>query len=169
MDPKWLAVAAVAFAAFVVGVVTMVFTFAQRRTLRTLKRRLQSIFEEEDNLPDRVAKLGEQIRRHEGEIVATQQTVAALQQVLPQAFSKFAIHFYDALPELGGRFSFSLALLTQSNDGVILTALSSRDATRVYAKEIQSGRSSRVLSPEEELVLREAAAPSKAGSVAAES
>lgn len=169
MDSKWLAVAAVAFVAFVVGIITMVFTFSQRRTLRMLKRRLQRVLEEDDTLPEHVAKLGEQIRRHEGELDAMQQAVAALQQVLPQTFSKFALHFYDALPELGGRFSFSLALLTHSNDGVILTALSSRDAARVYAKEIHSGRSSRVLSPEEELVLREAVAPSRAGSETVES
>ncbi|MQA86224.1 MAG: DUF4446 family protein [Streptosporangiales bacterium] len=57
---------------------------------------------------------------------------------------------------MGGRLSFSLALLTAIGDGVILTSINGRTETRTYAKVIRGGEPTHPLSPEEERAVAEA-------------
>lgn len=49
----------------------------------------------------------------------------------------------------GGNQSFSIALLDEKDDGVVVTSLYSKEGGRVYAKEIKSGASEYTLSEEE--------------------
>jgi hypothetical protein len=61
---------------------------------------------------------------------------------------------YDALQEMSGQLSFSLALLNSSGDGIVLSSINGRAETRTYAKIIMAGRSEQQLSPEEEEAIR---------------
>lgn len=65
---------------------------------------------------------------------------------------------YDAFEDVGGRLSFSCALLDDRGDGVVMTSINGRQDTRVYAKPIVGGRSSYNLSIEEEEAIRRALA-----------
>ena len=56
---------------------------------------------------------------------------------------------YDAFHEMGGKLSFSLALLDQKNDGFIINAMHSREGCYTYIKEILNGNSIIVLADEE--------------------
>lgn len=70
---------------------------------------------------------------------------------------------YDAFEDVGGRLSFSFALLDDEGTGVVLTSINGRQETRVYAKPITEARSSYNLSVEEEEAIRQAlAAPEEA-------
>lgn len=70
---------------------------------------------------------------------------------------------YDAFEDVGGRLSFSCAMLDDRGSGVVLTSINGRQETRVYAKPIAEGRSSYNLSSEEEEAIRQAlAAPAEA-------
>lgn len=60
---------------------------------------------------------------------------------------------YNAFEDTGGDQSFSLALIDGRGDGVVMSALYGRDATRVYAKPVENWRSSRSLAQEEEEAL----------------
>ncbi len=60
---------------------------------------------------------------------------------------------YDAIPGLGGKQSFSIALLDEEKNGVILTVLALRDQMHSYAKRIERGKSERSLSDEERELL----------------
>jgi hypothetical protein len=73
-----------------------------------------------------------------------------------RAVRDVAIVHYDALKELSGGLSFSLALLNAAGDGVVLTSINGRTETRTYARVIQAGRSQQMLSPEEDHVVRAA-------------
>jgi hypothetical protein len=61
---------------------------------------------------------------------------------------------YDAYNELSGRQSMSIALLDGTRSGIVLTCIHHRDQARVYAKQVQEGRSELELSPEEEEAVR---------------
>lgn len=61
-----------------------------------------------------------------------------------------AVVRYDAFGDMGGRLSFSAALLDDGGDGVVLTSINGRTETRTYAKGIKAGKSDHTLSPEEE-------------------
>jgi hypothetical protein len=72
-----------------------------------------------------------------------------------QAMRDLAIVHYDALKEMSGRLSFSMALINGEGDGVVLTSINGRSETRTYAKIVRAGHG-RYLSPEEEQALRAA-------------
>ena len=56
---------------------------------------------------------------------------------------------YDAYEDTGGHQSASLALLDAARSGLVLTAIQGRDYARIYMKELDRGRASVALSPEE--------------------
>lgn len=57
---------------------------------------------------------------------------------------------YDAFQGAGGQLSFSLALLNERQDGVVLSVLNGREGARAYAKPVSGGRSTLTLSEEEQ-------------------
>jgi hypothetical protein len=57
---------------------------------------------------------------------------------------------YDAYEDTGGHQSASLALLDAQRTGVVVTAIQGRDYARIYMKELDRGRASVALSPEEQ-------------------
>jgi hypothetical protein len=63
---------------------------------------------------------------------------------------------YDAFEDVGGRLSFSCALLDDHGTGVVLTSINGRQETRVYAKPLTAGQSTYNLSREEEEAIRQA-------------
>jgi hypothetical protein len=73
-----------------------------------------------------------------------------------RAIRDVAIVHYDALKELSGSLSFSLAMLNAAGDGIVLTSINGRTETRTYARVVQGGRSQHVLSPEEDHVVHAA-------------
>jgi Protein of unknown function (DUF4446) len=56
---------------------------------------------------------------------------------------------YDAYEDTGGHQSASVALLDGARSGIVLTAIQGRDYARIYLKELDHGRASVALSPEE--------------------
>lgn len=73
----------------------------------------------------------------------------------PQAVRDVAVLHYDALEEMRGARSFSLALLNSHGDGMVLTSINGRTEARTYAKVVTRGESD-TLSPEERRVVRAA-------------
>src|SRR5215211_5422825 len=65
---------------------------------------------------------------------------------------------YDAFEDVGGRLSFSCALLDEHGTGVVVTSINGRQDTRVYAKPVTNSTSSYNLSIEEEEAIRQALA-----------
>ncbi len=56
---------------------------------------------------------------------------------------------YDAYEDTGGHQSASLVLLDAARSGIVITAIQGRDYARIYMKELDRGRASVALSPEE--------------------
>ena len=56
---------------------------------------------------------------------------------------------YDAYEDTGGHQSASLAVLDSRRTGVVVTAIQGRDYARIYMKELDRGKASVALSPEE--------------------
>jgi hypothetical protein len=75
---------------------------------------------------------------------------------LTGAVQRVALIRYDAFEDVGGRLSFSCALLDERGDGVVMTSINGRQDTRVYAKPVYHGTSDHNLSEEEVEAIREA-------------
>lgn len=68
-------------------------------------------------------------------------------------FQKIGLVKYDAFNEMGGKLSFSLALLSESNSGFVLNAVHSKEGCYTYIKEIIDGNSVLTLAEEEKEAL----------------
>ena len=69
---------------------------------------------------------------------------------------KVGIVKYDAFNEMGGKLSFSLAMLNKENSGFIINAMHSREGCYTYIKEIIKGESYIPLGTEEKEALEKA-------------
>jgi len=69
---------------------------------------------------------------------------------LADALRHVAVIRYDAFGDMGGRLSFTAALLDDAGDGLVLTSIHGRSEARTYAKGVKGGVSEQSLSPEEE-------------------
>jgi hypothetical protein len=74
------------------------------------------------------------------------------------AVSKTSLVRYDAYEGAGGHQSASIAFLDAGRSGVVLTAIQGRDYARIYVKELDRGRPSVALSPEEQEAVERAMA-----------
>jgi hypothetical protein len=92
-----------------------------------------------------------------GEMLRRQLQVASGSGAMDErALRDLAIVHYDALKEMSGHRSFSLALINALGDGVVVSSINGRTETRTYAKAVQAGHAVETLSPEENQVLRAA-------------
>lgn len=85
-----------------------------------------------------------------GEVASLRQGLDRARTDLSDAIRHVAVVRYDAFPDMGGRLSFSVALLDDAGDGLVLTSINGRSETRTYAKGVKGGGSEHQLSPEEE-------------------
>ena len=81
------------------------------------------------------------------------ENIQVISDSLKNTFQKIGMVKYDAFHEMGGKLSFSLALLDQKNDGFIINAMHSREGCYTYIKEILNGNSIIVLAEEEKEAL----------------
>ena len=74
------------------------------------------------------------------------------------AVSKTSRVRYDAYEGSGGHQSASIALLDAARTGVVVSAIQGRDYARIYVKELDRGKASIALSPEEQEAVERAMA-----------
>ena len=79
-----------------------------------------------------------------------------LKNSLKICVQKIGIVRYNAYKDTGSDLSFALALLDENNDGVVLNGIYSREMSNIYAKPVNSGKSSYTLSEEEQQAIEQA-------------
>ena len=75
--------------------------------------------------------------------------VHALRQDSAETFRHMSAVRYDAFGDMGGHMSWSLALLDDGGNGVVITAIHGRSDSRTYVKNIADWSCDQQLSPEE--------------------
>lgn len=75
--------------------------------------------------------------------------LARVDRRVDDSISRTAIVRYDAYEGSGGHQSSSFALLDSARSGIVVSAIQGRDYARLYIKEVEHGRASVALSPEE--------------------
>ena len=79
--------------------------------------------------------------------------LAALRTDLGQALRHVAVVRYDAFGDMGGRLSFSAAVIDDRGDGLVISSIHARGESRTYAKGVVGGTSDATLTPEEQQAL----------------
>jgi hypothetical protein len=141
-----------AIAAAAVAVVALMLAFIAVLKIGSLKRSLLVLQGDATH-----GSLLSAVDRHVGavddlrnDVRGIQSGLAAVRSDLNVALRHVAVIRYDAFKDMGGRMSFSAALLDDQGDGLVITAINGRSETRAYAKGIKNGQSDNPLSPEEE-------------------
>ncbi len=116
--------------------------FMRGRDAETLEEVIYKRFDDIDNLLERDKIKAKQIED--------------ITQNLKIAVQKVGIVKYDAFNEMGGKLSFSLAMLDKENNGYIINAMHSREGCYTYIKEIINGESYIPLGEEEKQALDKA-------------
>ena len=75
--------------------------------------------------------------------------LARVDRRVDDSVAKTGLVRYDAYEDAGGQQSASVALLDSARTGIVLSAIQGRDYARIYLKELDRGRASVALSPEE--------------------
>ena len=101
----------------------------------------------------RTARLSEEVRRLSHARPVGAGDLAALRSDLEQALRHVAVVRYDAFGDMGGRLSFSAAVIDDRGDGLVFSSLHARGESRTYAKGVVGGSSDATLTPEEQQAL----------------
>jgi len=110
--------------------------------------------EGKDTFVDVVARTISEFHDLRDDVADLDRTLTHTRNELSQALRHVSVVRYDAFGDLGGRFSFSAAMIDDSGDGIVLTSIHGRTETRTYIKGISGGKSDIELSPEESESLR---------------
>lgn len=123
-----------------------------------LKRRYKGVTEalEEGKLADAVVRLGEEFKYLQNKKNSLDEAHAKTVEVLKGAIQKVGIVRYDAFDDVGGKISYSIALLDAKESGIVLSTINGRQESRSYAKPIIEGKSPHNLSGEEEKAIAKA-------------
>ena len=143
-----LVVAGVAAAVALVALVVVVLLFVRLRRLKAGQQVL--LGGETGDLVDFAVSLQgriDDLHRAVDEVAAG---LGRVDRRVDGAVAKTSLVRYDAFPGIGGQQSASVALLDSGRTGVVVSAIQGRDYARIYMKELERGRASVALSPEEQ-------------------
>lgn len=144
-----LAVASIVI--LVLLIVTMVRLKKMRRNYRIFMNG-KTAENLEDSMLDHFAKIKELVEITDKH---TEQ-IAKINEDMQTVYTKLGVVKYDAFNEMGGKLSFALAMLDNSNNGYIINAMHSREGCYTYVKEIIKGESFITLGDEEKQALSQA-------------
>jgi hypothetical protein len=148
-DPQSaLIVALVGIVVGVVGVVLGVYALTRLSRLHRAYELLQ-VAEGRETIVDVMGRTMEEFGDLRDEVLRLESMLAATRRDLAMALRHVSVVRYDAFGDMGGRFSFSAALLDDAGDGLVITSIHARSETRTYLKGLSGGDSDITLSPEE--------------------
>lgn len=108
------------------------------------------------SLEDEIYKMFEQNASMQEAIEKNRINIKALKGQIRTTYQKLGVLKYDAFDQMGGKLSFCLALLDESNNGFILNSIHATDSNYVYIKEIEGGVCRINLGDEEAIALKQA-------------
>ena len=158
----------VALAAAGVGVVALLWVIVLGVKLRRLRAAQRTILGgEETDLAAHAASLQEafvQLRDWVEEVASgLEERVAGAERRMDGSIAHTSVVRYDAMNELSGQQSSTVALLDARRTGVVISSILHRDQARLYVKQVREGNPEYELSPEEQQAVDEAMAGTPAG------
>lgn len=124
--------------------------FMQGKDVKSLESSIINLFEDNRYLKETAEESQKDIRK--------------INRKMEYAYQKLGIVKYDAFKQMGGKLSFSLALLNDKNNGFIINSVHSTDGCYSYTKEIKNGESEISMSEEERQALEIAKASNQRAS-----
>ena len=143
-----LAVAVAACAVAGLALVTVLFLW--RRVARMRSTQTVILGSDSGDLLEFAVALQARIDDLHRAVDAVAAGLSSVDRRVDGSLTNTAVVRYDAYEGTGGQQSASVALLDATRTGTVLTAIQGRDYARIYVKDLDRGRSSVALSPEEQ-------------------
>jgi hypothetical protein len=158
----------VALAAAGVAAVALLWVIVLAVKLRRMRAAQRTILgDQETDLAAHAASLQEafvQLRDWVEEVAGgLEGRVAATERRVDGSITHTSVVRYDAMNELSGQQSSTVALLDARRTGVVISSILHRDQARLYVKQVLEGNPEYELSPEEQQAVDEALAGTPAG------
>jgi hypothetical protein len=150
----WIAIGAACAA--LAALALCAYLFVQLRRVRSSQ--LVLLGGGKDDLVDFAVSLQARIDDLHGAVDEVAAALARVDRRVDGSITKTSLVRYDAYEGAGGRQSASLAFLDAGRSGIVVSAIQGRDYARIYVKELDRGRPSVALSPEEEEAVEKAMA-----------
>lgn len=148
------ALTVVAIGACVVALAALAMAWVAHRRHAATVRRFRVLWGDgEADVSTVLAAQAERLEQERSRVDAVEASVAGLRGDLAQSLRHIAVVRYDAFGDMGGRMSFSAAVIDDRGDGMVLSSIHARGESRTYAKGVVGGRSDVTLTPEEQQAL----------------
>lgn len=135
--------------------IIIILLIIQCSKLNKLKKKYNKFMDgsNAESLEKEIMRLFEDNRYLRASTEKNKKDIRSLFKNMENTFQKVGVVKYDAFNQMGGKLSFSLALLDGNDNGFILNSVHSSDGCYSYTKEIKKGICEIALGEEEENAL----------------
>ena len=157
-EPVLVTMVVVTLVMALILLLTLIWVVRLGGKLKRLTRQYRAFMEGAgiEDLDQVIIDMKNNISQNEERIKIQGQQLQQVQAKLPTMSSKVGINRYNAFGDRGNDLSFSIAIVNETEDGMVLTGIHSRETTYVYAKPLEKGASNYPLTPEELKAIKEA-------------
>ncbi len=148
-----IVVGAVALVALVLAVALAVRTSRMKSQYAVL-----SAADGRSSFVEVVSRKAEEVEALREDVARLADELRSTQRELQMAIRHVGVVRYDAFGDMGGRMSFSAALVDDHGNGFVLTSVHARSESRSYIKQLRGGMAEVSLSPEESAAVADAVA-----------
>ena len=125
--------------------------------MNKMKKRLDNFMSKDDvNLEELLVKYTKKLNNlleHDKEM---QTSIEHMEKSVKNCIQKIGVVRYQAIQNMGADLSYTVALMDESNNGVVFNGIYGRDGCYTYAKPLEDGKSKYNLSEEEEQAIKKA-------------
>ena len=139
----------------VILLLLIVLVIVQIAKLSKLKKRYEKFMKGKNaaSLENDIADIFQDMKFLKTSVEKNKKDIRVLYKKMESAFQKVGIVKYDAFNQMGGKLSFSLALLDENDDGFILNSVHSSEGCYSYTKIVKNGKCEINLGEEEKQAL----------------
>ncbi len=144
-----------------ISVLSLTIAIIATTTARHVKRRYKTLLrgKEGANLEQMILANHEEVARVSDRLTDIERSLNNHESRLIKKVSAPQMIRYNAFAEAGNDLSFSMAMLDEDGNGMVLSSIYGREESRVYAKPFVKGESTYPLTPEEKTVIRGESVP----------
>lgn len=142
----------------IVIIILLINMFVNIKAINRLENKYRKLTRgvENNNIEELIESYMDKIDSINDESIKIKDEYNNINEKVNKCLQNISIVRYKAFEDIGSDLSFSIALLDNNNNGVIITSIYGRNESTTYAKPIDRGISRYDLSDEEEYVLKDA-------------
>ena len=137
---------------FILYLINLVKTCKMKKSYKEFMKKLGNGADIEEILDKHIEKINKAIIKNE----ELERFCKNLDSDIKKCIQKYGLYRYNAYKDTGSDLSFTLALLDENNNGVVLNGIYSRETSNIYAKPVVDGNSSYKITEEEREAIKRA-------------